>query len=74
MTCNRVADTATSIGPSALVKGLCLLLSLSLFGCVSQATIGPAGPKPPVESAQAPRADSRFAPAEAAIAAQHGPD
>ncbi len=46
MTCNRVADTATSIGPSALVKGLCLLLSLSLLGCVSQATIAPAGPGP----------------------------
>ncbi|MGB5208733.1 MAG: phospholipase D-like domain-containing protein, partial [Azonexus sp.] len=53
---------------------MCLLLSLSLLGCVSQATIGPAGPKPPVEAAQAPRPDSRFAPAEAAIAAQHGPD
>ncbi len=74
MTCNRVADTATSSGPSALVKGLCLLLSLSLLGCVSQATIGPAGPRPPAESAQAPRADSRFAPVEAAITALHGPD
>ena len=56
------------------MKGLCLLLSLSLLGCVSQATITPAGPKPPVESAQAPLAGSRFAPVESAIAAQHGPD
>jgi len=74
MTRNRVAETATSSGPRALGRVLCLLLSLSLLGCISQATIGPAGPKPPVEAAQAPRPDSRFAPAEAAIAAQHGPD
>ena len=74
MTCIRVADTARSSGPGALGRVLCLLLSLSLLGCVSQATITPAGPKPPVESAQAPLAGSRFAPVEAAIAAQHGPD
>ena len=54
--------------------GAALILFLSLLGCASQATITPAGPKPPVESALAPLAGSRFAPVEAAIAAQHGPD
>ncbi len=54
--------------------GAALIFVLSLAGCVSQATITPAAPKPPAESAQAPLPGSRFAPVEAAIAAQHGPD
>ncbi|MEF8719243.1 MAG: phospholipase D family protein [Candidatus Accumulibacter necessarius] len=58
------------------------LVSLWLIGCasqpasqpVSQPVSRPAGPRPAAESAAAPRADSRFAPAEAAIAAKHGSD
>ena len=47
-----------------------VVVSLWLAGCASQTV----WQKPPPEAAQAPRPDSRFAPAEAAIAAQHGPD
>ena len=47
-----------------------LLVSLWLAGCASQTV----WQKPPLEAAQAPRPDSRFAPVEAAIAAQHGAD
>ena len=47
-----------------------VVVSLWLAGCASQTV----WQKPLPEAAQAPRPDSRFAPAEAAIAAQHGPD
>ncbi len=43
--------------------------AVALAGCASQ----PAWQKPPAEAAQAPRADSRFAAAEDAIAAVNGP-
>jgi putative cardiolipin synthase len=65
----RRRGASTSAGVRAAV-----LVSLWLIGCASQPVSRPAGPRPAAESAAAPRADSRFAPAEAAIAAKHGSD
>ena len=52
-----------------LWAALLFCAALALVGCASQ----PAWQKPPAEAAQAPRADSRFAAAENAIAAVDGP-
>jgi putative cardiolipin synthase len=48
----------------------CLAIALAIAGCAAP----PVTPPPPASYAAAPRPDSRFAPLEARIGAEHGPD